>query len=1346
MQFSGRKLSAVDIEMASGGDKPSMNWAAQDLLKEWRRFKQHCEFTFKGPLAGKSEVEKVNYLMTYIGDKGREIYQTFEWTPARQDGGVNLPPENETLDGVYNKYEQYVKPKRNQIRATVNFNRRKQQEGENFSNFVTDLRILIQDCDYKEEDRMLRDAIVLRSWHPSVREKCLEEGDALTLQKAIHIGQNFELAQDSMKIIKEEETHAVHQQPKDGTRSKGKPPYNNRRSQKPKVAKQKANVKKGQLCSRCGYSSSHAKCPAMGQTCIICKKLNHFAAVCRQKKDTHMVRQEAEYPDDSDYAEEIKAIDPQDGSENDWYEDIDIMGTDVKAQIDTGSARSIMPSYVFNQLGCKKKLRETRSKFSSYSNHELEVLGSATLPTTYKDNCVDVEYFVIKAKNKPVLLSGEASAQLQLISRLHSIDEYPELKQLTGCLPGTYSIKIDPTVKPVVHAPRRQPKALAQKVFQKLEEMEREGHIAKVKEPTDWVNSMVTVVKGDKVRICLDPRDLNRAVRREHYKIPTVEEIVADMPGATVFSVVDAKSGFLQIKIDYESSLLTTFNTPVGRYRWLRLPFGIKCAPEVFQRIMDEMLSDIEGARAVMDDILIAGKDLKTHNEILGKVVKRATEWNLKLNFDKCQIRKNQVKYVGHLITDRGLAPDPDKVRAVREMKRPENKEDVKRFLGFVQYLSKFIDQLSDVDEPLRQLTKKDVAFHWGQKQEESFQKLKHVCTEAPVLAFYDGNKELTIQCDASSFAVGGVLLQDGQPIAYTSRAMTTTESRYAQIEKEMLAILHSCKKFHHYILGRSVVVHTDHKPLQSIFNKPLLAAPLRLQTMMLRLYAYDLDVQYKPGKEIPVGDALSRANLPDVEPDMPPLLVNMLDHIAVSPDRYAEFQKCTANELNELRAMIQKGWPDTKQETPHAIRDFWSVRDELAVVDGVIYKGMRIVVPPSMRNKMLSHIHASHLGIVKCKQRAREALYWPSMNQHIERLVQDCAECNTYQNKQPAEPMKATNIPELPWIELGSDLFEWNGESYLITVDYFSKFIEVDHMRTTTSAAVIEGLKSQFARHGIPMRLRTDNGPQYSSQEFKRFCASYQIEHVTSSPRYPQSNGEAERAVQTVKRLWRKCDDKQLALLDYRTSPLASCNKSPAQLLMGRRPRNLLPASKHVLRPQSNSPDVLQAMETAQGRNESYYNKAARSTDLPVLHPGDSVRISPFPGSNKWLPGTVVRHHDTPKSYVVEHGGKCYRRNRRDLRLTTEAANKPHRQPPEGKIWYPPALTFQQAKMQDVPAATPDHIMTPKAPRSSSTASSQPAQQRSDTSSSTQGSTQSHYQTRSGRLSKPPTRLIMEK
>ena len=181
--------------------------------------------------------------------------------------------------------------------------------------------------------------------------------------------------------------------------------------------------------------------------------------------------------------------------------------------------------------------------------------------------------------------------------------------------------------------------------------MEADSHIAKVTEPTEWVSSIVVVLKNNKVRICLDPKDLNRAIRREHYPSPTVEDMVASIPDAKVFSVVDAKAGFLQIKLDYESSLLTTFNSPMGRYRWLRLPFGIKSAPEMYQRIMDTMLENIDGVRAVMDDILVAGRDEKHHDEIMKKLVRRATEWNLRLNFEKCQIKKPSVRYVGHIVS-----------------------------------------------------------------------------------------------------------------------------------------------------------------------------------------------------------------------------------------------------------------------------------------------------------------------------------------------------------------------------------------------------------------------------------------------------------------------------------------------------------------------------------------------------------------------------------------------------------------------------------------------------------------------------------------------------------------------
>jgi hypothetical protein len=269
----------------------------------------------------------------------------------------------------------------------------------------------------------------------------------------------------------------------------------------------------------------------------------------------------------------------------------------------------------------------------------------------------------------------------------------------------------------------------------------------------------------------------------------TVDDVVSNIPNAKVFSVLDAKSRFLKIRLDKSSSYLTTFNTPLGRYRWLRLPFGIKSVPEIYQRIMDEMLKDIEGAFAIIDDILIAGDDIEHHDKILKAVIKRATEYNLKLIYDKCMIRQTSVPYMGHILSESGLKADPAKLKAILEMPTPKDKEGVRQFLGFIQNLAKFIPNLSQVDGPIRILLKSDIEFAWNSEQETSFTELKRLCSTPPVLAFYDVHKKVEIECDASKDGLGAVLLQDGRVVAYASRALPEAEKRYAQIKKEMLSV-----------------------------------------------------------------------------------------------------------------------------------------------------------------------------------------------------------------------------------------------------------------------------------------------------------------------------------------------------------------------------------------------------------------------------------------------------------------------------------------------------------------------------------------------------------------------------
>ena len=330
------------------------------------------------------------------------------------------------------------------------------------------------------------------------------------------------------------------------------------------------------------------------------------------------------------------------------------------------------------------------------------------------------------------------------------------------------------------------------------------------------------------------------------------------------------------------------------------------------------MLEGIQGATSIMDDILIAARTMEEHDAILRRVVERATSYNLKLNLTKCHVRQPAVSYVGHLLTGDGLKPVPAKVAAVSCMPAPTDKDGVRRFLGFVTYLSKFIPNLSEEDAPLRQLLKNYVQFAWQPAQQKAFERLKDLCTSSPVLKYYDAAKPVEIFCDASGSGLGAVLLQDNQPVAYSSRSLTDAETRYANIEREMLSIVHECTKFHHYIFGKQVTVYNDHKPLEDIYKKPLLATPMCIQRMHLRLQWYDLSVKYKKGSDMELPDMLSRAQLSENTPEIDDLeCVSMLSFVIVSDQKYLDFQQCTKDELSPLLDVIKQGWPETKKKAP---------------------------------------------------------------------------------------------------------------------------------------------------------------------------------------------------------------------------------------------------------------------------------------------------------------------------------------------------------------------------------------------------------------------------------------------
>ena len=441
-----------------------------------------------------------------------------------------------------------------------------------------------------------------------------------------------------------------------------------------------------------------------------------------------------------------------------------------------------------------------------------------------------------------------------------------------GKLPGIVSLEIEPDARPVQCGAKPIPVSLKERVKQELADMVTKDIIAPVEKPTDWCSRLVITEKknSEDLRFCIDPRPLNKVLKRELHRLPVIEDIMPELSKAKVLSKLDLKSGYLHCELDERSSHLTTMNTPFGRYRWKRLPFGLKVSSAIFQKALQQALSGLKGVECVADDIIVYGVGdtradaEKNHDQRLRALLHRCREKHIRLNSKKCVLKTTSITFLGHIVSDQGLRPDPKKIQAILELPNPTNKTEIQRLQGSVQYLARFLPRLSDSFEPLRRLTHTDEPWVWNEEHDQAMKEIKNLLTTAPILTYYDPEKALVIQCDASKSGLGATLLQEGQPVAYASRALTQTEQRYAQIVKEALAIVFSLERFHQYTFGRHVIIQSDHKPLETIVKKPLHAASRRLQGMMMRILHYDIEITWVKGKEMHVADILSRAYLPD--------------------------------------------------------------------------------------------------------------------------------------------------------------------------------------------------------------------------------------------------------------------------------------------------------------------------------------------------------------------------------------------------------------------------------------------------------------------------------------------------
>ncbi|KAL1447741.1 hypothetical protein WDU94_005516 [Cyamophila willieti] len=775
----------------------------------------------------------------------------------------------------------------------------------------------------------------------------------------------------------------------------------------------------------------------------------------------------------------------------------------IRMYIDTGAEANVLSLKDFKLWNLpKSKIQPTTSTLTNYGGSKIPIIGQCIVHCTINNLKMATRFFVCEG-DQPTILGLRSCINFGVVKKICAVkeNEFSKFEIFTGlgCLPGESHITLKENAQPHVDPPRKVPFKLMSRYKNELENMCANQVIKKVTKPTKWVNSVVLVEKPDQsLRVCLDPKPLNQQILRPRYQLPTLENIRSELTGATYFSKLDASSAFWSIRLDKESSELCTFSTPFGRFKFLRMPYGLCCATEKFQQKLVELLTGLEGVIIYIDDILIFGKDKTEHDKRLHNLLIKIREINLKLNINKCEIGTKKIQFLGQVFEASGMSPELAKVDAIQKMPTPTCIKELQRFLGMVNYLASYLPNMSEKCSNLRKLLKKNNLWCWEDIHSKEFNELKQLICNAPILSYYDVRKPIVLTVDSSKDAVGACILQEGKPIAYASKSLTETQKQWAQIEKELFAIWFGCFRFHQYVYGQQVTIESDHKPLITIFKKALADIPNRLQRIMMKLQKYHLNVIFKSGKEMYISDTLSRAALPEKCTEFDQMLdqelsihANMLFRsLDTTDEKLKEIGEKTKvdNSLQMVIKYINSGWPRYCRAVPDEIKCFYKVKHDLHCINGILFKNNCIVIPKVMQHEMLKDIHASHMGFDKTKNYVSNIIFWPKLYDDLKSYIDSCEICQKFKPCNQKEPLVPHEMPKHPWEKVGCDLFEFDKHTYLILVDYYSRFFEIAKLTNFTSESIITHMKSIFSRQGVPALIISDRGPPFTSSDIKPF------------------------------------------------------------------------------------------------------------------------------------------------------------------------------------------------------------------------------------------------------------------
>ncbi|XP_055708814.1 uncharacterized protein K02A2.6-like [Phlebotomus papatasi] len=1180
---------------------------------------------------------QVAVLMSALGSSVKDIFENFGLTDA----------EKSNLTLVKQRFRDYFAPSVNEVYESFRFHNLAQEEEETLDEFVTRVRVQANKCSFpaNAKERLIRDKVIhgLKSSH--IREEVLRKR-TLTLDEAIAICKSCEQAEEQSQFMTlgasgKSDVHVVKK-----VKSAKRETSSSSSSEK---------VQKDFECDRCGYKHAPKKCPASDKKCNKCGIKGHFVSKCKLRKTQKKVKQVDTDSDSESVSDtcvdELRVFSVNCGKGDSWEAQMTVEKKKIVVKIDTGAQCNVITKSTLQKLQDYEILPSRVKRLVAFNGGHIKVQGRVQLQCKIRKKVIPL-WFQVIGGDRNCIIDGKSAVKAGLIAKINevAVDEkvFSGLGQLKNF---EYDAELIENPTFVIHPARNVPYRLKEDVKKEIDQMVEMGVVEPCTEATDAVSPMVVVKRKGKLRICADLTDVNSNIKRRHYPLTGIDQVAANVSGSRHFTILDCKKGFWQIPLSKKTSRLCTFATPWGRFSYRRLPFGLVSAPELFQRVMMDLLGDLEGVEVSMDDILIHAETETSLKKLTEKVIQILSENGLKLNREKCVFNQSSVIFLGHRISADGLRPDESKLQAIDQLQVPTDKKSLQRFLGMINYVGKFIPNLSDRTEPLRQLLKKDSSWVWTEYQQRAFEKLKMFLKNPPVLAFYDVKKPIVMSVDSSSNAFGAVLMQGGKPIAYATKSLTSSEKNWPQIEKEAGAIRFACQKFHDYIWGQSVCVESDHKPLETIFSKSLTKAPPRLRKILHEVKAYDITVKYVKGTLIPIADALSRDCFPEpIDNDEEDEEIEINAVTCLTDDCLDRYKMSTQEDpvLNKLIKFIMKGWPETSDEVPKSIRNYFTFREELSFTEGLIFKGDKVVVPETERKGALKNIHAGHIGVQASLRRARDFLYWPGMNSEITDMIGKCLICERNQRTNQKETLMMKRIPEYPFEIIATDLFTFKKQEYILMVDSYSGYFDFKCLKKTGSSAVIKFLKDKFADHGIPQEVHSDGGPQFASKEFKKFAKEWKFDHVQSSPYFARSNGLAERYVQTAKKLLKKCredgQDVKLALLLSRNTP-GDGLKSPAERLFSRKTRNPLCVNRNLLMPKVVE-DNSEKLQEKREQQKKYGDIGAK--DFEELPEGERVRVQERDKS--WSTGTI-KQQKSGRSYIVAmDDGRIIWRNRHFL------------------------------------------------------------------------------------------------